>query len=219
MRTRVKVCCIGSLDEARLAVELGADALGLVSAMPSGPGPIPDEDIAEIAASAPPAVATFLLTSRTAPRPVVEHVRRCGTNVVQLVDAVPPGTYVALRKHCPTVKIVQVIHVEDEATLALAQEATTYVDALLLDSGRPGARVPELGGTGRVHDWSLSTRIVQASPLPVYLAGGLTPDNVGEAIAQVRPYGLDLCSGVRAAGALDGDELARFMENVRGAGG
>ncbi len=217
MRTRVKVCCIGSLEEARLAVALGADALGLVSAMPSGPGPIPDEDIAEIAANTPPAVASFLLTSRTAPRAVVEHVRRCRTSVVQLVDTVPPGTYVALRKHCPAVKIVQVIHVEDEVSLTLAQEASTHADALLLDSGRPGARVPELGGTGRVHDWSLSASIVQASSVPVFLAGGLTPDNVGQALAQVRPFGLDLCSGVRTAGALDDAKLGRLMDEVRGA--
>ena len=215
-RTRIKICCIASVDEARLAITHGADAIGLVSAMPSGPGPIPDATIAAIARQVPPPVATFLLTCRTAPADVVAHVRACGRNVVQLVDAVPATTYQALREACPAVKIVQVIHVAHEGSLAEAARAAGAVDALLLDSGRPDAAVRELGGTGRVHDWALSRRIVAASPVPVFLAGGLRPDNVAAAIAQVRPYAVDVCSGLRTDGALDAAKVREFVGAVRG---
>ena len=208
---RVKICCIASLAEAELAVRHGAAALGLVGRMPSGPGPIADELIAEIAAWAPPAVATFLLTSETRPEDIVDHVRRCGTSTVQLVDAVPAASYAALRKAAPQVKIVQVIHVTGPDSVEEAKACAPFVDALLLDSGRPGAPVRELGGTGRVHDWSLSRRIVAEIARPVFLAGGLKPGNVAEACRQVRPFGVDLCTGVRRDGRLDEERLGAFF--------
>lgn len=208
---RVKICCIASLEEARLAVRQGAAALGLVGRMPSGPGPIADELIAEIAASTPPPIATFLLTSETKPDAIADHVRRCGTNTVQLVDAIDPKDYGALRKALARVKIVQVIHVTGPESVDEAKERAPLVDALLLDSGRPGAAVRELGGTGRVHDWSLSQRIVAEVSCPVFLAGGLRPDNAAEAWAAVQPFGLDLCTGVRTDGRLDAGKLQAFF--------
>lgn len=208
---RVKICCISSLAEAALAVRHGASALGLVGHMPSGPGVIGDDLIAEIAAAAPPAVATFLLTSETEPDAIVDHVRECGTSTVQLVDAVKPAAYGALRKALPHVKIVQVIHVTGPDSVAEARECANHADALLLDSGRPSAAVKELGGTGRVHDWSLSQRIVAEVPRPVFLAGGLNPDNAAEAAWAVQPFGLDLCTGVRTGGHLDEAKLKAFF--------
>lgn len=217
MRTRVKVCCIASANEAKMAIRAGADAIGLVAEMPSGPGPIPDELIAEIASSIPPGVDSFLLTSETEPESVVAHVRRCGTSVVQLVDTVPRKTYAALREACPGVRIVQVIHVEDEGAIEQARDVASLVDAILLDSGCPGAEKPELGGTGRVHDWVVSARVVREAAAPVFLAGGLNVENVRSAIGQVAPYGVDLCSGVRTAGTLDEELLSKFMAEVRDA--
>ncbi|HEY7412586.1 MAG TPA: phosphoribosylanthranilate isomerase, partial [Vicinamibacteria bacterium] len=92
----------------------------------------------------------------------------------------------------------------------------TDVDALLLDSGRPGAAVKELGGTGRRHDWAVSRRIRERVPVPLFLAGGLTPANVREAVAEVGPYGLDVCSGVRTDGALDERKLGAFFAALDG---
>jgi len=214
MATRIKVCCIASVAEARLAASLGASALGLVAAMPSGPGPIDDALIATIATHVPPPVSRFLLTSRTAPGDVVAHVRATHVDTVQLVDAVPEATYAALREALPHVRIVQVLHVEGEAQIAEARRAAPHVHALLLDSGRPSAKVKELGGTGRVHDWSVSAEIVRAVDVPVFLAGGLRADNVGEAIRAVRPYGVDICSGVRTQGALSEEKLRAFVDAV-----
>lgn len=216
MRTRLKVCCISSRDEALLAIAAGADALGLVARMPSGPGPIPDELIREIARSVPPPIATFLLTSEIEPDAVVAHARRAGVNTLQIVDdAVEPDVWNALRRDAPSLRVVQVIHVRDERSIDLALRAAPFVDALLLDSGNPAACVRELGGTGRVHDWSISRRIVERAGVPVFLAGGLTPDNVCDAIIGVRPFGIDLCSGVRSNGRLDAGKLHAIVHAIR----
>ena len=214
MRPRVKVCCIGSVEEARLAVECGASAVGLVSEMPSGPGVIDEELIAEIAARVPPPVATFLLTCRQDAASVVGQQRRCRTNTLQLCDRVPVGVYGELRAELPGVSLVQVVHVTGEESLAEALEAARHADAPLLDSGNQSLAVKELGGTGRTHDWRVSHRVVEASPVPVFLAGGLRPENVAEAVAAVRPFGLDVCSGVRSEGRLDEDKLRRFFAQL-----
>jgi phosphoribosylanthranilate isomerase len=212
---RLKVCCIASVDEARTALEHGAWALGLVGAMPSGPGVIDDASIAEIARWVPSSVSTFLLTSRTDGAEVVAHLESTGANTVQLVDAVPVATYAAIRRALPKVRIVQVVHVCDAGSVDEARAAAEHADMLLLDSGNPKLAVKELGGTGRVHDWSLSRAIVDSVTKPVLLAGGIRPDNVRDALAAVRPFGIDLCSGVRTDGRLDGGKLGALASAMR----
>jgi phosphoribosylanthranilate isomerase len=211
---RVKICCIGSIEEASLAIRLGADALGLVSEMPSGPGVIPETLIAGIASSVPPPIATVLLTSLTDPHRIIAQQKRCGVNTVQICDRLTPGDYPVLRAAMPGVSLMQVIHVGGEESVAEAVEVASRVDALLLDSGNQELPVKELGGTGRTHDWVLSARIVEEAAVPVFLAGGLHGGNVGEAIRSVRPFGVDLCSGVRTGDVLDKSKLLAFMEAV-----
>jgi phosphoribosylanthranilate isomerase len=202
MRTRIKICCIASIDEAQLAIAAGADALGLVAAMPSGPGAIPDARIAQIAAWTPPPVATFLLTSETTAQRIVEHVRATQPSTVQIVGHIDPDEAAQLARLLPHVRRVQVIHVEGPEALALIPAYAPHVHAFLLDSGR-------------THDWSVSARFVRASPRPVFLAGGLDDTNVADALRQVRPYGIDLCSRVRTDGKLDVMKLALLMGAVR----
>lgn len=215
MVPRVKVCCIKNRAEADLAIRHGASALGLVGPMPSGPGPIPESTISEIASEVPPPIATFLLTCEVQADAIIEQHGRCGTNTIQLTDYVDVPVYADLRRAMPLVKLVQVIHVTGEESLEIAQQAAAHVDALLLDSGQPDKAVKVLGGTGNTHDWSLSRRIVEASTVPVFLAGGLRPDNVAEAIRTVRPFGIDLCTGVRTNGDLDEVKLRDFFAAVR----
>lgn len=217
MTTRFKICCMQNVEEARLAVEHGASALGFVSAMPSGFGPIGEERIAEIIATVPSAVATFLLTCATDAGAIVEQQRRSGANTLQLVDEVSPGTYAVLRDALPDVSLVQVIHVEGEKSIRDAAAVAPNVDAILLDSGNPSLTIKELGGTGRVHDWAISRRIREEVEVPVFLAGGLRAENVSEAIASVRPFGVDVCTGLRTDGALDPEKLERFVTAVRAA--
>ena len=216
MKPRIKICCIGSLSEARLAVRAGASALGLVSAMPSGPGAIDEELIAAIATRVPPAIGTFLLTSRQDADAIIEQQCRCRTNTLQLVDHVPVAELVKLRTALPGISLVQVIHVTGPESVEVARDVAPYVDAILLDSGNQKLPVKELGGTGRTHDWRISREIRDALSLslrlPVFLAGGLKPANVRYAVAAVEPFGLDICSGVRGEGKLDADKLQAFIQ-------
>ena len=212
--TQVKICCIASVEEAALAVAAGAHAVGLVSEMPSGPGVIDESLIAEIAAAVEPPTETFLLTSLTDPEAIVAQHGRCGTTTIQLVDRLDDGARAGLRAALPGVKLVQVVHVAGGESVAEAMAVAHAVDAILLDSGRPDAAERTLGGTGDTHDWTVSRRIVEACPVPVWLAGGLGPDNVADAIAAVRPFGVDLCSGVRTDDRLDEAKLQRFMKAV-----
>ncbi len=214
MRTRIKICCISSTTEAKLAIEHGADALGLVGKMPNGPGPIPDWLISEIVKTIPPPIASFLLTSEQSSEEIIFHVKTADTNTVQIVDELTTGTYDDIRTALPHLKIVQVIHVIDEESIEEAVRLSSIVDALLLDSGNPRASVKTLGGTGNVHNWEISREIVKAVAVPVFLAGGLHSNNVRQAIQKVKPFGVDICSGVRTEGRLDPSKLEAFIKAV-----
>jgi phosphoribosylanthranilate isomerase len=211
---RIKICCIESVEEAWTAIRLGASALGLVSEMPSGPGVIAEERIAKIIEVIPPGVSAFLLTSRQDVDTIVAQQRTTGADTLQLVDELPAGAHLELRRRLPGVRIVQVIHVVGEASVNEAISIASQVDAVLLDSGNPNLAVKELGGTGRAHDWTLSRRIRDEITKPVFLAGGLNPVNVKEAVAQVKPFGLDVCSGVRTDGRLDERKAEKFIGNA-----
>ena len=214
---RVKICCISSVDEAALAIDAGASALGLVSRMPSGPGVISDDQIAEIASTVPPAIGTFLLTSRQRVADIIEQQRFCRTNTIQICDHLTEGTHRDLKDALPGISLVQVVHVTGPESVEEAVRFAPHVDAILLDSGNQKLAVKQLGGTGRTHDWSLSRAIRERIGVPLFLAGGLTPENVGPAMEEVGAFALDVCSGVRTNGKLDAAKLKRFFSAVRAA--
>ncbi|MHB8906201.1 MAG: phosphoribosylanthranilate isomerase [Melioribacteraceae bacterium] len=212
--TRVKICCISSIEEAQLAIKYGASALGLVSAMPSGPGVISEELIEEITEKIPPGISTFLLTSKQSVEEIIGQQRRCKTNTVQICDKIVQGSYIQLKKALPGIKIVQVIHITGEEALDEAIGVSKNVDTLLLDSGNQKLAVKELGGTGRTHDWTISRKIVESVKVPVFLAGGLNAENVADAVQHVKPFGVDICSGVRTNGKLDERKVKSFFANL-----
>lgn len=214
---RIKICCISSHSEADLAIKAGADALGLVGDMPSGPGTIADAAIRSIALEVPAGISVFLLTRECTASAIAAHVERCGVSTVQIVNHIAPQELERLREMLHSLRIVQVIHVEDASALELLDRYEASVHAFLLDSGSPGASIPLLGGTGRVHDWGVSAEFVRRARRPVFLAGGLTPANVAEAIRTVRPFGLDICSGVRTEGRLDAAKLSAYVQAIRSA--
>jgi phosphoribosylanthranilate isomerase len=194
---QVKICCIRSPEEAQTALSFGAAAVGLVSEMPAGPGDLALDAIRDIVASLPPEVGTFLLTSQTNVERLVEKREQTGVNTLQLWDRLASDDYERLRRSLPDVSIVQAVHVQDETALLEAQAVAPRVDAVVLDSASPEAPYRWEPAAGRTHDWSLSRRIVENLDRPVFLAGGITPGNVADAIELVRPYGVDVCSGVR----------------------
>ena len=211
---KVKICCIANEQEAELAISYGASAIGLVGAMPSGPGPISDEEIFRIAQTIPPPIATFLLTCEQTPQGIIEHHLRTRTNTIQIVDELQGRDYDSIKGSLPHIKLVQVIHVRGDESIDEAAELAEHVDAILLDSGDPKLAIKELGGTGRRHDRQISRRIVETCGKPVFLAGGLNDENVREAIETVQPFGLDVCSGVRTDGSLDAAKLQKFFAAV-----
>jgi phosphoribosylanthranilate isomerase len=215
-KPRVKICCIASVEEAWMAIDAGASAVGLVSAMPSGPGPIPERLIAEIAATVPPGVSSFLLTCLQDTDAIVDQQRRLRTNTIQICDRLPEGSHAQLREALPGVSLVQVVHVTGPESVDEAILVAPQVDAVLLDSGNQSLAIKELGGTGRTHDWNLSRRIREAIDVPLFLAGGLNPANVAAAIREVQPFGIDVCSGLRTNGALDREKLTEFFSVIRG---
>jgi len=218
-KPRVKVCCISSVEEAALAVQLGAAALGLVSHMPSGPGVISEELIAEIVRTVPPSVGTFLLTSKQDVEAIIEQQRFCRTNCIQICDRLTSGEHHDLRRALPGISLIQVVHVVGAESIDEALAASQGVDAILVDSGNQALTIHELGGTGRVHNWAISREIRERLSVPMFLAGGLNATNVRRAIEGVGPFGVDLCSGVRTNGKLDREKLQAFFDEVQAACG
>lgn len=214
LKPKIKICCMLDAEEARLALKAGADALGFVSSMPSGPGVIPEVEIAEIIAGLPPGTDSFLLSSKTDADVLRAQVHRCRPATLQLCETPEPALLRSLREMLPDLRLVPVIHVRGADSVGEALALAEFADALLLDSGRPDAERKSLGGTGEVHDWSISREIREAATVPVFLAGGLNPENVGEALRVVEPDGLDVCSGVRTGGRLDEAKLQAFLKGA-----
>jgi phosphoribosylanthranilate isomerase len=214
VKPRIKICCISSIEDAKLAIKYGASAIGLVSEMPSGPGVVDEELITVIAATIPPPVATFLLTSKQSSEEIISQQKKCRTNTLQIVDSVSFNVYKKLRNELPGISIVQVIHITGQESIDEAKDVSHFVDAILLDSGNQKLSVKELGGTGRTHDWRISRKIRDTVPVPVFLAGGINAANVCDAIEQVEPFGIDLCSGVRENGRLSERLLSDFFNTI-----
>jgi len=197
-----------------MAIGAGASAVGVVSAMPSGPGPIPEELIAEIAATIPPGVSSFLLTCLQDAASIIDQQRRLRVNTIQICDRLTQGSYQDLREALPGISLVQVVHVTGPEAVDEAIEVAPHVDAILLDSGNQSLEIKELGGTGRTHDWTLSRKIRESIEAPLFLAGGLNPSNVAAAIREVQPFGIDVCSGLRTNGNLDRAKLEAFFDRI-----
>jgi phosphoribosylanthranilate isomerase len=215
VKTKIKICCISSLEEAQFAIQAGADAIGFVCAKPTSERTIDTQSVVSIIPFIEPSVATFLLTSETASSNIAEVVASTGVSTIQILPHLDIAESKKLSELMPTIQRVQVIHIESENDLELIDKYSPYVNAFLLDSGNPNLDPPVYGGTGRTHDWSISSEFVRRSPHPVFLAGGLNASNVGDAIRIVRPYGVDLCNGVRTKSKLDQTKLKSFIEAVR----
>lgn len=212
---QVKICCIQSPEEAETALSFGAAAVGMVSEMPAGPGEVPETAIREIADSLPPGAGTFLLTAVTDTARLIEKVQTCGVNTLQLWDSLAPLDYVQLRMALPGVSIVQAIHVIDKSAVDEAIATARLADALVLDSSNPQVPFRWESQSGRIHDWKISREITDTVDCPVLLAGGLDPENIEYAVRTVRPYGVDVCSGVRTGDALDRRKVVAFFEALR----
>ena len=200
-------------QEIALAAEAGADLVGLVGPMPTGPGTLSLQDAATLARSVPDGILPVLLSSSTTEQDLIRDLQVVRPHTVQIVQHVAREVHISLAGSLPGIARLQVIHVEGPEAVDLIRTYGDAPDGFLLDSGRPGAN--ELGGTGRVHDWSVSRACVEAAKRPVFLAGGLNPANVTDAVRQVSPHGIDVCSGVRTDDRLDPEKLSAFMASIQ----
>lgn len=211
---RVKVSCVRSPEEARRAVSFGAAAIGVASHVPFTSAGLSDEEITAIASAVEPEVGTFLLTDLEDPAAIAEQAVRCGVNTVQLWSELSAAAYVEIRRSAPDLSIAQTIHVVDEGAIEKARELAGVADALVLGSTNPEPPFRWDSPHGRTHDWQISRRIAESAMIPVILSGGLTHLNVADAVRAVRPYGVEVCSGVRRDGALDTSMLVQFLETL-----
>lgn len=211
-KVKVKICCIKSKEEANLAIGCGAFAIGLVGQMPSGPGIIDDKLGQEIAQCIDKDISSFLLTSKIKSIDIIAHYNLVKTSTIQIVDEVEVSVYEEIRMALPNINLVQVIHVMDDTAITQALKVAEFVDYILLDSGNPNLKIKELGGTGKVHNWQISKVIRETVDVPVFLAGGLNSQNVSSATDIVKPYGVDVCSGVRINGRLDRRKIEDFFK-------
>jgi phosphoribosylanthranilate isomerase len=213
--TRIKICCITSSEEAHIAASNGADALGFVSDMPSGPGVISESEIKNIISGLGPFVLPVLLTSKNTAADISVQYNYCCPGAFQLCEPMTEKELRKLTKLLPAVPLIRVIHVSGPESLEEAKFYEPFINAFLLDTGQRSGRLKQLGGTGKTHDWSLSTEIVKSVKIPVILAGGLNAQNVKQAIEYVKPYAVDVCSGVRTNNRLDPVKLSEFISIVR----
>jgi phosphoribosylanthranilate isomerase len=210
-RPRIKICCISSAEELRIAVAAGADLLGFVAPPLGGLGVIPERRIAELVAAVPPGCVAVLLTGLTEPEAIAAQVETCRPDALQLVRATTAATRASLRARFPGLRVLQVVHVQGPAAVEEARQAQESSHGLVLDSAVLDGPDEQLGATGRTHDWAVSAEVVRAVSVPVYLAGGLSATNAARALQVVGPFGLDLCSSVRTDGRLDPVKARAFV--------
>lgn len=195
-----------------MALENGADFIGLVGPMPSGPGILSLDEISQIVRAIPAEATTVLLTSSSDVSAIIADYNQVKTKAIQLVRELSVSELTAVRTALPDVMLLAVVHVENASAIERAKSYEDSADYILLDSGKPTAGI--LGGTGNTHDWSVSKRIVEEVKIPVLLAGGLNAENVKDALEGVNPHGVDLCSGVRTNGHLDPEKLRDFVSQL-----
>ena len=213
---KVKICGIKRVEDANLAIEAGADALGfLVGQTHTSADFISPLTAKTIAASLPPGATPVLVTHLTDPDDVLNLAALVGMNTVQLHGEIWPEDVARLRRAAPNLTFLKAFHVTDEASLGYGDEFVGLVDGFVLDT--VNSRTGQIGGTGQTHDWRLSRRIVERHPsIPVILAGGLHPENVAEAIAAVGAFGVDVNSGTKGPDGFKAEGKVRaFVTNAR----
>lgn len=213
MTVKIKICGITCREDAQKARECGADYIGIIVNIAGSRRSVSTQQAVEISSGIPSTVLLMegqLTSIETALRHIKPHA-------VQLIGQFPPGDIRRL-KGVMDVKIWKTVHVprrgndaSQELEHQIAELQQAGIDALVLDTLVPGHK----GGTGQTCDWHSAATIVQTVELPVFLAGGLTPENVRRALSVVKPFGIDVSSGVESSpGCKDHEKISRFIRQV-----
>jgi len=226
MRTRTKICGNRNPEDLDYAIACGADAVGFITDVPvKSPRKIDSETAKDLIKRVPVFVDSVIVIMPEDLDSAVALIRKTRPTVVQIHNDLPDAELAKLASTVDPVKLIKTIAIPDGAGPEIADRVisrihklTGIADAILLDTSTSttsrtgntstGARS---GGTGKVHDWRISAEIVRRSRLPIILAGGLTPDNVSDAIRKVCPYAVDTASGVETDKRRDCDKVKRFI--------
>lgn len=212
---RVKVCGIKRVEDAIMAAYCGADAVGLVVGQKHNSDDFIDKHLAQkIVRECPPYISPVLVTELDDAEEISNLVHETGVTSVQLHSDCTVDSIVSLRKTFPHVKIIKNFHVTGPGVIRTMKPFESVVDAFILDT--LDLANGKVGSTGLVHDWNISRNIVKGVSRPIILAGGLTPENVGEAIRFVKPYGVDASSGLKDSnGFKDETKVANFVHRAK----
>lgn len=203
--THVKICGLRTPEQ--VAAARGADAIGLVVASPQSHRDLPLDEAARLARLCGPFQTSVAVTAERDLDVLRGIVRVVRPQALQVPFRAGGAVFHHLRADFPLLRILVACRPED------AHLAPVDADALVLDA----ATADGYGGTGRLTDWGAARGVRESARLPIVLAGGLTPDNVADAVRAVRPYGVDVSSGVETEKAKDAKKIEAFIANARGA--
>ncbi|MEG9433838.1 phosphoribosylanthranilate isomerase [Terriglobus sp. ADX1] len=219
----VKICGNTRLEDCQRAVDLGVDALGFIFA--HGKRLVTAEHVRKITSQLPAHVATFGVFTQCDPEFILRTAEAAGIKGIQMHGAFDASVASALRPHFPkgdSPRLIQVVHWDvvepvDTQQTRLRAELNALADSGLVDAALMDSRTKQgSGGTGVTFDWAAAAAVVQDSRLPVIAAGGLRPENVAEAVRVLKPWGVDVSSGVEAApGVKDATQLEQFIQAAR----
>jgi phosphoribosylanthranilate isomerase len=212
---RIKICGIKRIEDAIIAAYCGADAIGLVVGQKHNSDDFIDKHLAQkIVKECPPYISPVLVTELDDPEEVSNLASQIGVSSIQLHSNCTVDNIVSLRKVLPYVKIIKNFHVNGSETIHAMKPFEAVVDAFILDT--LDLANDKVGGTGLVHDWNISRDIIKKVSRPVILAGGLTQENVEEAIRFVKPYGVDVSSGLKdSSGFKDKTKMINFVYRAK----
>jgi phosphoribosylanthranilate isomerase len=233
-RTRIKICGIRSPEEIELADLYGADAVGFITEVPvESPRKLDSDTAASLISEVPKGLSSVLVIMPENSREALELIDKIRPDIVQIHSVISLSELEIIKEKAdiPIIKTLSVPAREETSgkeakktentenitfiselmeQVSLLEEAAV-VDSILLDTGKSG----KSGGTGCIHDWTLSKKIAEKIKLPLILAGGLKPENIQEAIRVVSPYAVDTASGVETCGKKDAMKIKSFIEEVR----
>ncbi len=209
---RVKICGLTREEDLAVAVAAGADAVGFIVGVPSSPRNLTLEMAEMLLSQVPIFVDSVVVTAPKSIKQLVEVCEGLKPSAIQIHGKEPLDSS-EIREKIKDTRLIKTVYVTEDALNETAIEDSKMFDALLLDSFSKG----QYGGTGKVHDWTLSRQIKEAvAPVPVILAGGLKPENVKEAILKVQPYAVDVASGVELSpGVKDHEKVRAFVKKAK----
>lgn len=213
---KVKICANKSIEEAQMCLDAGADIIGILVGQQHVSNDFVNKETAkEIADYVNGKCDVSLVTHLTNAEEIIELTKYIGNNVIQLHSDIDEEEVKKIRKEIPNVKLVRLIHVSSDGQICTDYKKMQYADFYLLDSFN--LKTNQVGGTGLTHDWKKSFELIKQLNKPTFLAGGLNPDNVIQAIKTANPYGVDVNSGCKNKfGKKDAEKVKLFVTNAKG---